>query len=136
MKIIVCLDDGNGMMFNHRRQSRDRALIDDVIETVGEGRLLIDAYSASLFAGKSLTPEISENMPADAKCGDFCFVECGSVAAFGDATEELIIYRWNREYPRDVVFDLDIERSGLKLFQATEFVGYSHEKITKEIYVK
>lgn len=24
MKIIVCIDDKNGMMFNHRRQSKDR----------------------------------------------------------------------------------------------------------------
>lgn len=23
MKIIVCIDDKNGMMFNHRRQSKD-----------------------------------------------------------------------------------------------------------------
>ena len=32
MKLIVCLDDKNGMMFNKRRQSRDRVLIENVLE--------------------------------------------------------------------------------------------------------
>ena len=26
MKLIVCLDDGDGMLFNNRRQSRDKAV--------------------------------------------------------------------------------------------------------------
>ena len=32
MKLIVCLDDNKGMMFNNRRQSRDRVLIENVLE--------------------------------------------------------------------------------------------------------
>ena len=28
MIVMVCIDDHNGMMFNHRRQSRDRAVIE------------------------------------------------------------------------------------------------------------
>ena len=30
MKLIVCLDDKNGMLFMKKRQSRDRLLIEDV----------------------------------------------------------------------------------------------------------
>ena len=30
MQIIVCLDTKNGMMFNHRRQSRDREVLNDI----------------------------------------------------------------------------------------------------------
>ena len=37
MKVIVILDDNLGMLFNNRRQSRDRVLIDDIIKTVKEG---------------------------------------------------------------------------------------------------
>ena len=35
MRLIVCLDDKNGMAFNHRRQSRDR-IVTEKIEETGE----------------------------------------------------------------------------------------------------
>lgn len=31
MNVIVCVDDNNGMLFNKRRQSRDKAVIDKII---------------------------------------------------------------------------------------------------------
>ena len=31
MVLIVCVDDHNGMMFNHRRQSQDRILRADIL---------------------------------------------------------------------------------------------------------
>ena len=40
LKVIVALDDNLGMMFNHRRQSRDRILISDIAEMV-EGKKYI-----------------------------------------------------------------------------------------------
>ncbi len=136
MKVIVCLDDGNGMMFNNRRQSRDRVLIDDVIKTVDGFTLLIDKYSSLLFDGKSVALKISENMPEDAGESDWCFVENHPISDFAPKINQLVIYRWNREYPRDLVFDLDVEKIGLKLFSTEELAGYSHEKITKETYKK
>ncbi len=133
MKVIVCLDDCGGMMFNRRRQSRDRVLIDDIVKTVGEARLFIDGYSEALFAGKPIDVTVSDDMSSVAEKGDFCFVENSSVAALG-CIDELIIYRWNREYPADMFFDIDIEKCGFKLKSTDEFAGYSHKKITKEIY--
>ena len=35
MKLAVCIDNGGGMIFNHRRQSRDRELIRDLAENLG-----------------------------------------------------------------------------------------------------
>ena len=32
MKIIACLDDNNGLLFNNRRQSRDRVVIEDILK--------------------------------------------------------------------------------------------------------
>ena len=38
MKMIVCLDDRNGVSFNNRRQSRDRVVIQDILTlTRGHG---------------------------------------------------------------------------------------------------
>ena len=39
MTLIVCLDDNLGMMFNRRRQSRDRVLIAELMAHVGDRRL-------------------------------------------------------------------------------------------------
>ena len=33
MTVIVCLDNANGMMFNHRRQSRDANVVKDILKT-------------------------------------------------------------------------------------------------------
>ena len=30
MKVIVCIDDNGGMLFNKRRQSRDRKVLEDI----------------------------------------------------------------------------------------------------------
>ena len=32
MTVIVCLDNANGMMFNHRRQSRDANVVKDILK--------------------------------------------------------------------------------------------------------
>jgi hypothetical protein len=47
-----------------------------------------------------------------------------------------VVYRWNRRYPGDVFFDLDVSAAPWRCVETEEFVGSSHEKITKEVYVK
>lgn len=41
MTVIVCLDNANGMMFNHRRQSRDANVVNDILKTINGASLLI-----------------------------------------------------------------------------------------------
>lgn len=45
MTVIVCLDNANGMMFNHRRQSRDANVVKDILKTINGASLLIAPYS-------------------------------------------------------------------------------------------
>ena len=52
MYIIICLDDNNGLAFNHRRQSQDRIVAEDISKTVGEKKLWITDYSRKLFQGR------------------------------------------------------------------------------------
>ena len=51
MKVIVCLDERRGMMFNKRRCSRDRAVIEDILTMYTPADLCVSTYSASLFEG-------------------------------------------------------------------------------------
>ena len=52
MIAIVCLDDKNGMSFNHRRQSRDVCLRTWVMEMTRGSRLWMSDYSAGQFSEK------------------------------------------------------------------------------------
>lgn len=136
MKVIVCLEDKGGMMFNNRRQSRDRVLNADVIKICSGSRLCIAPYSKMLFEGSNVTLLCNDDFLDFADENDYCFVEDRALAPYADRIDELIIYRWNRRYPTDRYFDIIPEAVGLRLEKTEEFAGYSHEKITKEIYVR
>lgn len=134
MKVIVCVDDNNGMMFNNRRQSRDRILIEDVVKNVVGGNLLMAPYSEPLFKDSNMDICLSESLLDEANPEDYCFIENISLLPYSDRIDELIIYRWNRTYPADMHLDIDPAVLSMKLVSTTEFAGSSHEKITKELY--
>jgi hypothetical protein len=136
MNVIVCLEDKGGMMFNHRRQSRDRVLNADVLALCRGSRLCISPYSKLLFEGSDADILCDESFLELASEGDFCFVEDRALAPYADRIEEVTVYKWNRRYPTDTYFDLDLATLGFSLVASEEFAGYSHEKITKETYRK
>lgn len=134
MKLIVCLSEDDGMMFNRRRQSRDRVLIADMIRHVGETPLWVSPYSAPLFGEDCPTLHIAPNPAKVAGENDYCFIEDTPLPKSLEDTNEIVIYRWNRLYPSDVYFSCDT--SAFHLTQSDEFVGSSHDNITKEIWKK
>ena len=48
--------------------------------------------------------------------------------------EEVILCHWNRDYPADMYFKMDL--GSWKLAETQEYAGSSHEKITEERYVR
>ncbi|MBQ7354654.1 MAG: ribonuclease Z [Clostridia bacterium] len=136
MVVIVCLDDREGMMFNGRRQSRDRVLLADVAAMTRGVCLRAAPCSEKLLREHGLSPVIGEDFLSVAEEGDWCFLEDRGLSSYRDKLERLVIYRWNRHYPGDLFWDLEPGEAGLRLTQRTEFVGSSHETITKEIFEK
>ena len=134
MKLIVCLSDDGGMMFNHRRQSRDRILIADMIAHTQNTPLWVSPYSAPLFGEDCPHLHVNPQPASVAALDDYCFVEDTTLPKNIDEINELIIYRWNRHYPSDVHFTCDL--SAFYLCERTEFAGSSHDTITKEIWKK
>ena len=134
MRLIICLDDRNGMMFNGRRQSRDRALIEDIEASVGGGTIYTSLYSAPLFEGAGVKAVISEEIPLDAGSLAVYFMEDRSPSPYLASFDGVTVYRWNRHYPADVVFDVDLKTCGFRLVEQIDFAGTSHETITKEIF--
>ena len=133
MTVIVCLDNANGMMFNNRRQSRDANVVKDICETATGKRLLVGPYSAPLFGENDVI--VSECFLDEARADDYCFVENVPMAKYLNKIDSIIVYKWNRDYPSDFFFDIDYA-SVFRLESEAEFVGTSHDKITKEVYVK
>ena len=136
MILIATVDDRGGMTFNKRRQSQDHILNEHIIEISKNTRLWMNAYTYELFTENEVQKNIivDENFLAKAQAGDFCFVENENVEAYSKFIEKIILFKWNRTYPGEAFFNIDL--NDWKLLKSEEFCGSSHEKITMEIYSK
>ncbi|MBQ8351307.1 MAG: ribonuclease Z [Clostridia bacterium] len=133
MTVFVCLDDRGGMLFNHRRQSRDREQIADMWREVGTRRLLCAPYSQTLFAEGMRQPIFDEDFLSHAEAEDCCFVENKLLSSYVSSIDTLYVYKWNRTYPRDTILDIPLP-GDFRLTEMVELAGYSHEMITRERY--
>ncbi len=136
MKLVICIDDRGGMAFNKRRVSRDKLMVSDLCEYIGDSTLFLESYSAELFVEKSLNMIISENSLKFAEADDFVFVEREQPSPYMAAANEIVIYKWNRRYPFDVAMEKSPIDYGFKLESVFEFEGNAHDKITREVYRK
>lgn len=137
MIVIACVDDKGGMMFNHRRQSQDQQLRDYIAHMTGNARLWMNHYSASQFDTDSLPRlNIDESFLQEAVEGDYCFVENTPLAPYERWIEKIILFKWNRTYPADKYFDIDLASGQWHKVDDATFVGHSHDEITMEVYIR
>ena len=107
MKVIVCCENSNGMLFNNRRVSQDRVVLERIVDLTKSNKLWMDNYSYSLFEKlNALNISLAENPLAEAADSEYCFIDK----------------------------ELDVDLSEWKLNYSEEFSGNSHEKITMEVY--
>jgi len=133
--LIVCVDDDRGMLFNNRRQSQDSILRRHILDMTVETRLWMNQYSAKQFAS-DICPQINadENFLSKAASGEYCFVENIDVGSHEKQFEKIVLYKWNRQYPGDLHFNIDLSKWAL--IETLDFAGSSHDKITMEVYDK
>ena len=129
MDLIVCVDDKMGMAFNKRRQSRDRVLCEDILRVTAGETVGMAERSAMLFDGMGGNIALGA-LPEDCPC---YFLEFAAPSSLSVKPERILLYRWNRHYPADVRFDIDLQE--YVLAETVEFPGSSHELITREVYV-
>ena len=132
MKLILCLDDRDGMLFNRRRQSKDKAVYADILEMTAGSKLWMNGYSVSQFAPERII--VDEAFLEKAGEQDYCFLENADISAYADKVSRVIIYRWNREYPADVRFPAELFEHRWEKVSRDDFPGNSHECITREVY--
>lgn len=133
MTIIVCIDDYGGMLFNRRRVSSDRAVIADILEYADGRPLWLRAYSQKLFPDNS-SLRVCDTELTDAGPEELVFLEEAPRDELLKKAARIVVYYWNRHYPSDVKFPIAQLQSVGKLESTVEFAGYSHSKITREVY--
>ena len=127
---IVCIDDAGGMLFNHRRVSRDSVLIEHIISMTKDSKLWIREFSKELF--KNCEVKIDDNCIHIAGKNDFCFIEDISPKDFMELYKTIVICKWNRRYPSDLYLGIVPDNKKWSCGVIEEFQGSSHDKITIE----
>ena len=127
MTVIVWAGKNGEMLFNNRRCSRDRAVVDDILSSFAPADICVSEYSAPLFNGCRVISDLSE------VGNGVLFLEDLPLSAALDRARKLIVYRFDRVYPANVRLEIPKD---FALLESTEFSGYSHEKITREVYEK
>lgn len=134
MILAVCVDDKLGMLFNKRRQSKDRELRKDLLSLTDQ-TLWVNEYTAKQFTDdEKMWLNVQEDYLDDIDENELCFVENLPLTGHEEKVTKLILYRWNRIYPSDVLFPFDL--SNWELESEYEFKGHSHDKITRCIYTR
>lgn len=131
MQVIITVENRNGMLFNHRRVSRDQKISERILAYCKEKRLWMNAYSAKLFENN---PQICVSETFLEQKDAICFVEDQDVTPYLPEIDTIILFHWNRDYPADFFFTVDL--SEWNRIHQEEFAGKSHEKITMEVYKK
>lgn len=107
------------------------------MELAGNRTLWMNDYTARQFSPEQQEQiSLAENPLQAANNGELCMVEGEALLPYEDQLEELILFRWNRVYPADTYLDIPLSEHGWVLVNTLEFSGYSHERITQEVYRK
>ena len=134
MTVVLCVDDRGGVMFHSRRQSQDREVRAKLWTLLGDKTLLVSPYTAKQFSQEEQKRlQISDECYAQAGADAVCFAEDCLPDLTDPGIHCIILFRWNRVYPADRSFDL-AQLKNWKCTKNEEFAGYSHEKITMEVY--
>ena len=122
------------MLFNHRRLSRDRRVCEKILDYSNEKELWMNAYSRKLFTDLTDINSIQVDEKFLDKSQSICFVENQDITPYLPKIDTLVLFQWNRDYPADFFFTVDL--SQWNLISTEDFEGTSHEKITMEVYEK
>ena len=99
MTVIICVDNNGGILFNGKRQSKDRIFRKYLLDIVEKknSRIAMSPYTYSQFKEderKELT-DVKEEFSFDE---DYIFLE-RAIPILWEKVNNLILCCWNRDYP-------------------------------------
>lgn len=135
MIVFVAVDETGGTMFNHRRQSMDRALRRELLARTQGKPLWMSAYTRRQFREEETAQFcVDEDCLTRAAAGEYCFAEGQPLAEHAAKIEQICLFRWDKRYPKDQSLDLALQAPAWVKVETKEFAGSSHECITLEVY--
>lgn len=127
---IVCVDNNMGVLFNNRRLSRDRVLTEWIMNYAGCIKVWCNSFSEKLFTEYNVICD--ENFIYKAGEREYCFIENIDISQITDLYDEVIVCKWNRDYPSDMKLNLCKGNENWDSMVIDEIKGSSHDKITIE----
>lgn len=132
MTVIICVDNNGGILFNGKRQSKDRALRKYLLDIVEKEkcRIAMSSYTYSQFKEDERKEiiDVKERFSFDE---DYIFFE-QAIPISWEKVNNLILCCWNRDYPADEYFNLPI---GVEcILQKTEEIVSDSHTLTIETY--
>lgn len=131
MKLIFCIEKDKGLMFFGKRHTSDRVLMEKLLSLSAGQKLWVSSYTAKQFEDQNKVV-IDNDYQSKAGENDYCFVEDLPYTIIG--VDEIILCHWNRKYPSDKYFQVDLKGNGFKKISTEDIVGSSHKKITIEVW--
>lgn len=133
MTIVVTVSKDFGLLFHQRRQSQDRLQRANLKALIGSWPLYMNAYSYSLYQdffkeSSVVAEDFLDLCPKDG----WALIEDQSLQKYISKIDQVILYQWNRSYPSDTWLDISLD--SFQLVEQVDFVGSSHERITRLTY--
>lgn len=132
MTLIICVDNNGGILFNNKRQSKDRILRKYLLDIVEKENsyIAMSPYTYSQFKDNE-RKEIIDVKDAFSFDEDYIFLE-QSISISWEKVNNLILCCWNRDYPADEYFNLPI---GVEcVLRKTEEIESDSHTLTIETY--
>ena len=132
MTVIICVDNNGGILFNGKRQSKDRIFRKYLLDIVEKEncRIAMTPYTYGQFQEDKRKEQIDvKNIFSFDE--DYIFLE-QSIPISWEKVNNLILCCWNRDYPTDEYFNLPIGVECV-LRKTEEIVSDSHT-LTIETY--
>ena len=134
MYIIAIVDESYGMMFNNRRISMDRVILEKIGEVLDGKKLWINNFSAEEYVDSKINFQVDDDFVDKAGEGEYIFIENIQIRKYHDKIDGAILFYWNRRYPSDFKLDYIPGENGMICTNKMDFAGYSHDKITMEVW--
>ncbi|MBF0579215.1 hypothetical protein IM774_05360 [Erysipelotrichaceae bacterium RD49] len=127
MNAIFIVDQENGLAFNHRPQSRDRMLMDDLKSLVDEP-IQAESYFGRMAASYGVP--ITDTLEDD---NGWVLFDHNPTPEEASQIDKILLYRFmDVEYPADQILSLDF--SPFACIAQTEFAGSSHDCIVRKVF--
>lgn len=135
MTLIAVIDDAGCMTFHKRRQSSDRNLLARIIEIAKSNIVWMDSYTAAQFHRPfEYNFRVSDLWPELVKDRDYVFMERPNARLKENMVDQVILFHWNRRYPGEEKFPLELKAPDWEKRKTDTFPGYSHKWITEEVW--